>query len=172
MPLQQTQPLPAGASAYQSNPSPQSGAGLFGGVPGAVGLPDPYADLARVFPNLSNANAALSGDIASNLSGQISPAVLQQIQSAAGNAGIDTAGLNLTDPYSVLGASPEALQSQGLSQITSTLPKVSSAETLSPGIQAQVSEFNAQNAAKANPTESGLAGIGGSAIGAILAALL
>jgi len=165
----QTQPIPTGQSSYNAAPSPQSGSGFFGAVPGTVGLPNPYQDLSHVVPNLSGINADLSGQIASDLSGQVSPSVLAAVNSAANGAGIDTSHLDLTNPIGTLGTSPEALQTQGMRDYSSILPIVSSTQTVSPNVEAQLAEFNAQNAAKSNSNAAGAASTIGSVIGLIAA---
>lgn len=156
-------------SNYNAAPGTQSGDGFFGGSPRKVALPQPYQDLAGVFPNLTGTNAALSARLASDLSGQVSPGTLNQINAAASGAGIDTHGINLSDTYGTLGMSPEQLQSQGIGEFSQALPVVSTTQTVSPDVEAQLAKFNADAAAQANAQDqaffNSVMGLAGSIVG-------
>lgn len=145
---------------YNSNPGTQSGSGTFGSVPGAVALPNPAADLSAQYPNLSGTNSALSGDILSKLSGQLSPATLQQLQNASATSAVNngmpsSASTPGTMPYMAslesLGLNSEAQQQQGIQDYNSTIPTVSGTQTVAPALQAQIGEENAINASAPNP---------------------
>jgi hypothetical protein len=154
---------------YNVAPGTQPGSGPFGSVPGEVGLPNPYQNLASVFPDLSQANASLSGNTLSELQGGVSPATLNALGQAQDQFGI-TGPIN-TSPES-LGLTDEQLQNLGLNTFAGSIPTISTTQTVSPEVEAQIAQFNAQQAAQPNPTSSALASAGSSAIGAILSALL
>lgn len=150
------------ANPYQYNVSPgtQGGSGAFGSVPGNISLPNPAADLSEQYPNLSGTNSALSGDILSKLSGQLSPATLQQLQNASATSAVNNGmpGSNAipgTMPYNTnlesLGLNSEAQQQQGISDYNSTIPTVSGTQTVAPALQANIAEENAINASAPNP---------------------
>jgi hypothetical protein len=162
---------PATDPNYQYNVTPgnQSGSGPFGGVPGTVALPQPYADLSSVFPDLGQANQDLSSNILSELEGGLSPGTLDALGQAQDAFGIK--GPINTSPMS-LGTTSTALESQGVGNWAGLLPSVSTTQTVSPEVEAQIAEFNAQQAAAANPTSSAAAGIASSAVGAILSKIL
>ena len=163
---------PAGGTAapvtpgYQPNVTPgtQGGQGPFGAVPGTVGLPQPYSDLSSVFPDLGGSNSAISSDIMAELEGGLSPGTLGAIGQAQNSFGI--AGPVNTSPLS-LGETDQQIQSAGLGAYGGIIPTISTTQTVSPEVQAQIEEFNAQQAAAPNPTASEAIGGASAAIGLI-----
>lgn len=144
--------------SFNLNPSPQAGAGTFGAVPGAIGMPNPSADLASVYPNLSGTNRAISGNIMSGLMGQLSPGTVNAIQNATAawglSNGIPGSGLQQNVGATQIGKTSEALQQQALQNYNQTVPTISSTQTVSPTLQTEIAATNAQNAAAPNPTAS------------------
>jgi hypothetical protein len=151
---------------YNANPSPQGGSGIFGSVPGAVQMPQPFQSLGSVYPNLPQTNTAMSGDILSNLTGQVSPATQTAIYDAGAKFGINEP-INLS-PLS-LGETDTSLENMGLKEFSGALPIVSQTQTVSPQVQAQVAQYNAEMAAAPNPNEAGIAGLAMGALGLIAA---
>lgn len=166
---------PAGgtaASSYNINPMPQSGSGAFGGVPGTVGLPDPFSDISSVYPNLSKNNATQSGDILSQLHGEMSPGVLMAMNEAADRYGLAAPDLSKGDPLHSLGIFPEQLQRQGLGNFEGMMGTLSKTQTVSPEEQAMIAQFNAHNAAAPDPEQSAMADAAFKGIGSVAAMAL
>jgi len=154
---------------YNANPGTQSGNGPFGAVPGQVATPQPYQDLSSVFPNLPGANSDLSSNILTELQGGLSPGTLDAISQAQNQFGIG--GPVNTSPMS-LGTNDAALENFGLQQYGGTIPTVSTTQTVDPQVEAQIAQFNAEQAAAPNPTTGALVGAGTSAIASLLPLLL
>ena len=140
--------------SYNANPSPQGGSGIFGAVPGAVGLPQPFKQLSGVYPGLGQTNTALSSDILSNLTGEVSPNTIAALHDAGAQFGVNEP-MNIS-PLS-LGETDQSLENTGLKQFGSVLPILSNNETLAPQVQAQIGEYNAEQAAAPNPSAAGAA---------------
>lgn len=163
----QGQPMttgPTGNPNYTVNPAPTSGQGPFGAVPGAVGLPDPAGDLAKVYPNLSGTNQALSTNILSQLSGQLSPGTLKMMQDAeaaqavrSGMPGTNVQRNTLMGNRSVrdLGITAEQQVQQGISNYNKTIPTISGTQTLSPALQNEIAMWNSINRSAPDPNAAG-----------------
>ena len=131
------------STAFNANPSPVSGTNPFGYIPGNVQNP---------IPNASSRNTSAGNDIASELSGQLSPGTLNALQTAAAEFGTNNGmpGFNpgtLTSNAflgNVAGAS-ENLMHQGLSDYGSLT---------SPAFQTNLAQQNAVNAAAPDPTQA------------------
>jgi hypothetical protein len=164
-----TLPSFAPNAGYNANPSPQGGSGLFGAVPGAVQMPNPFSDLSKVYPNLAASNTAASGDVMSNLSGILSPDVLNQIQTAgAQNAfsqGLSGSGFAGNELLDAVGQASQQEQSTGEGQYNTVIPQITQSQTVAPSTEAEIAESNAISAAAPNPTLSGLANIFGDLAG-------
>lgn len=143
---------------FNINPGTQSGSGPFGAVPGAVGAitpaqvaqpPDPFKTLSGLYPNLSGANASSSDFINSELAGKLSPGTINALTNLSASRGISSGmgpGAGLWDNAllgNVAGAT-ESLQQHGLSDLGSFLTSMSKNETITPELQAQINEANAQ----------------------------
>ena len=107
-------------TAFNINPSPQSGSGTFGSVPGAIGLPNPEQNLAGVLPNLTSINSAASGDVLSNLNGTLSPGTTNALQNEAATLGVSSgmpgSQLDWNSLYGNIAGASAAQQAQGLQQ--------------------------------------------------------
>lgn len=145
------------------NPAPTSGQGPFGAVPGAVGLPDPYGDLSKVFPALSGANAAVGTNLLSGLGGQLAPGTLKMMQDleaqqavGGGMPGTNMRGGTLFGNRSVrdLGLTAEQVKNQAMQQYTSLIPTIKGTQTVSPGEQTALAQWNAINRAAPDPTQA------------------
>lgn len=136
-----------GTSGYNISPSPQGGQGAFGKVPGDIGLPNPQADLAAIYPNLSGQTGQLSKNIMSELQGELSPETINTIQDNAARFGISSgspmsqfagaAGLKN------LGLSVEQQQKGGLADYLNAITGISKTQTVAPELQTQIAEQNA-----------------------------
>lgn len=147
------------ATTYNATPAARSGNGIYGAVPGLTGLPDPYEDLAGVFPDLDAANAKLSGNILNQLNGVLSPATMAAIQDAGAKFGVSSgmpgAGLAGYKSLRDLGLSTEAVQQQGLTNYNATIPTIKATQTVNPETQIALSQSNAALAAAPDPTLAG-----------------
>lgn len=155
---------PTGNPNYAVNPAPTSGVGVFGAVPGPVGLPNPAGDLAAQYPNLPQTNQALSANILSQLSGQLSPGTLKMMQDAeaaqaikSGMPGTNVQRGTLMGNRSVrdLGLTAEQQVQQGIANYNRTIPTVSGTQTVSPALESELAMWNAINRSAPDPAASG-----------------
>lgn len=143
-----------GSGTY--NYDPRFG-GNIGAIPTVSG-----PNLGQVYPNLSGTNAALSSALVSELTGQLSPHTLNNIQNAAAAYGITSgmpgSGLAMFKYPRDVGIASEDLINKGIGNYSSAIPSVSSTQTVNPTTQAQlnteINATNAQNAAAPNPGAS------------------
>lgn len=156
---------PAGAGtnpAYSTNPTPQPGVpNPFGAVPGPVGLPNRFSDLAQVFPNLSATNAQVSGVLNDQIAGRVpnaDVAFLQDREAAAAQAGgmpgTNVLGETLFGHRSArdYGMLEMARQQQGLGNYANIINAISGTQTVSPETQIGLGDRNAYYASAPNPT--------------------
>lgn len=130
--------------------------GAFGTNISPIPMPNPSGDLAALYPNLSATNAAMSGNVLSELRGQLSPDTISNIvnSSAAWGVGSGMPGSQLAKnliPRSI-GLTTNQLQRQGLQDYSSVIPVISGTQTVRPETQAEINATNAFNAAAPNPT--------------------
>lgn len=148
-----------GSSAFNPNPAPHGGVGVFGAVPGQLGLPDPYGDLSAHLPGLANLNAGASGVVQSQLSGELSPETQAAIQDAAARFGISSgmpgSGLVGYRTARDFGLTAMQLQQQGLQNYGPLIGAISSTQTLNPALQNEIASQNAINAAAPDPSQAG-----------------
>ncbi len=149
------------SSSYNYNPSPQSGSGVFGSVPGVIELPNPSADLTRQIPNLGSINSSIFGNLYDESRGVIPQADqnFMQDQAAARAAGAGMPGTNImpgtlegNSAARNLGLLSYQLQQQAAQSYPGLVGAVSSTQTVSPALQTSIAEQNAANAAAPNPT--------------------
>lgn len=109
-------------------------------------MPNPFEDLSKIYPNLSATNKAVSGDISSQLAGQLSPDTIQGILSGAATfgqtSGMPGSGLARNIIPKDIGLTSQGLQQQGVQNYNQTIPTVSGTQTVSPSLQ---SDINTQN---------------------------
>lgn len=153
----------AGSNPFRVDPGFQGGTGVFGQVPGNLGLPPVAADLGAQLPGLEGMNDAASNDILANLSGNLSPGTQNALQNASAEYGVSSgmpgSGLNWNSLYGNLANASTQQQQTGLQEYNSTLPTVSGTQTVSPDLQTQIAFQNAVDAASPNPVDSGVADI-------------
>jgi hypothetical protein len=146
-----------------SNFSPQQSfsynGGAFGSNPAPINLPNPSADLNSVLPGVPGTNNQLSGVIQNELSGQISPDTMNLLQNQSAARGVSsgmpwtTSGnnLNLQNLLTNAGLTSENQVSKGVSDYNSTIPTISSTQTLNPALQLEGNTQNAMDAAAPDP---------------------
>lgn len=144
--------------AYTPNPSPTEGLGPFGKVPGPVGLPDPYANLSALYPNLGESNKAASKFALSEMMGQLSPETqsnLWDIGARFGQtSGMPGSGLAKNRTARDLGLATEQLQRAGLQDYLNAIFGIAKTQTVSPELQASIATQNAEKSAAPSPPAS------------------
>lgn len=132
--------------------------GAFGSVPKDVPMPNPFGDLSTLYPGLAQANASVSGNVASQLAGELSPATQARLQDAAAafgvNSGMPGAGLVRNRTARDLGLATEAIQDQGLKNYLAAINQISATQTVNPALQTQINTQNSLNRAAPNPTDA------------------
>jgi hypothetical protein len=144
------------------SPTPLSGQGAFGMVPGLTPTPQPAQDLAAQFPNLSGVNAAMSSDIQAGLAGQTSPATTNALRDAStrwgwasGMPALDLPGsLNWHNLYGNIAGFAEQQKQLAMQNYASIIPTISKTQTVSPELQAEIASQNALNLAAPNPQQA------------------
>lgn len=77
------------AYTYNTNPSPRTGQGAFGLVPGAIGIPPTtYSQVGDIYPNQAAQTGQLSSNIGNELAGQLSPETIAALQQHAAQFGV------------------------------------------------------------------------------------
>lgn len=150
------------ATKYNFSPQPRAGSFTkeYGGVPGSIDAPDPFADLAALYPNLSQTNDQVSRNIMASLRGELSPETLAGIQNDAAAYGV-TSGMPGSDLSFRRGITQkagtrEALQQQGLQQFLASLAGISKTQALDPAMQAEIADRNANYNAAPDPRANAL----------------
>lgn len=155
----------SGGGNYPWNP-------IYGGRVPSIGTPAAPTgpSLNNVYPNLSGTNAAASGALLNELTGQLSPETQANIQNAAASwgvsAGMPGSGLMVNRGLRDIGLTTEQLQHQGLQDYQGLIPAVTSTQTLTPEQQAQlqsqnqnlaaeIAAMNATNKAAPDPASAG-----------------
>lgn len=151
-----TTPLSA-PGAFTASPTPTQGNGAFGLVPGQLGLPDPYGNLAARLPGLGEANTAATSNVLAQLRGELPQDVLEQIQNNAARFGVQSGmpGSQFAGNRGLrdLGLTSLQVQQQGLGNLNSLATQTAATQVLNPQLAAQIAETNSQNAAAADPTK-------------------
>jgi hypothetical protein len=132
--------------------------GAFGSNVKDVPMPNPFGDLSQIYPGLAAANAAVSGNISSQLAGELSPATQAAIQDASARFGVTSgmpgAGLARNRTVRDLGLTTEALQDQGLKNYLAAINQISATQTVNPALQTEINTQNSLNRAAPNPTDA------------------
>lgn len=155
---------------YNEAPSWSGAIRGAGSVPAPVSYPNPAANLAAVYPNLSASTGQASADVMSELQGQLSPETLANLQRASAQwgvgAGIPGSGAQIQKNLLSNVQTTQQLQQQGLGDFLRTTQGVSNTQTLPPSLQYEIADRNAAYAAAPDPNQTakeltGLAGGGG-----------
>lgn len=143
---------------YNYNPSPQTYDSVYGGIPGAVGLPDPFADLSGVYPGLKDTNTTAASAISKQLGGQLSPGTINLLQDQGAQWGVASgmpgSGLARSRTARDLGLTSEGLVNQGLSNYAKLISTISGTQTVNPALQSSIAERNATINSAPNPRAS------------------
>ena len=130
----------------------------FGSIPGPVTTPQPFSDLSKIYPNLSGTNALASGDLMSELNGELSPATQQAIRQASAQFGVTSGmpGSGLMNNRTVrdLGLTTQGLVNQGIQNYGALINPISNTQTVRPELQAEIGATNSVNASSPNPADA------------------
>lgn len=145
--------------AFDLNPSPQAGQGAFGAVPGAIGLPDPFADLAKIYPALGTSVGTASTDVLSQLQGNVSPGTMNALKLASAQYGQGSgmgplAGLTQNQLFGNIAGFSEGQTQKGLANLASLVPTLKNSLTVSPDLQTEVASRNATMRAAPDPGQA------------------
>ena len=149
---------------YNYNPLPQFGvANPYGAIPGAIEMPDPFADLSAVAPWLPAANKQVGSNLLSGLMGELSQPVRDELRNfraeqaqRSGMPGLSPGSLQTNALGRDLGLRAGALQQQAMQNYGPIVNTLKTTQTNSPEFQAGLSNLNSINAGAANPTIKGL----------------
>ncbi len=144
-----------GTPPFNLNAPSRTGQGPFGNVPGAIGLPPVYNDVAGTFPGLSGNLAQFSKNVGSALKGELSEPTIAMLQNTAAQFGIG-AGTPLS-PFSGaaglrhVARATEEQQAQGANSLLGGLSAISKNLTVDPSLQTDVANRNATFNAAPDP---------------------
>jgi hypothetical protein len=125
-------------------------------VPGAIGAPPSVWQQEQQIPGVSAATTAETGNINSELAGQLSPGTTENLEDSAAARGLSlgqggNTGLVDETLLKTLGLTQEELQQAGATNLNQFL-STSGQEQQSPQLMAEIASSNATNAAAPNPT--------------------
>ena len=146
-----------GSVPFSLNPTPTQGSDTtFGMVPGAIGIPPSVWQQEQQIPGVSAATTAETGNINSELAGQLSPGTTENLEDSAAARGLSlgqggNTGLVDETLLKTLGLTQEELQQAGSTNLNSFLSTSGGMQT-SQDLAATIASSNATNAAAANPT--------------------
>lgn len=150
--------IPTAPTGFNVSPPPTTGQGAFGMVPGQLGMPDPFGDISGVYPGLKSANQAISRNIASELSGSLSPQTTNALWDIANRFGVASgmpgAGLFSNAFLGNIAGAIEGRKRQGLEDYSRFVPTLAGTQTVQPALQTQIALQNAVNAAAPDPSQS------------------
>lgn len=152
----------SGLPNYNVNPQPTGGQGPYGAVPGTIGVPpSPWQQATSAVPALGN-TSQLTGNIMSELQGDINPQALKNMQDAAAAYGVSSGmpGSN-AQPGTLafnknlrnIGLDTQAIQHQGAQDYNSLLGAISGLQTPQ-GLAAEIAAHNAQLRAAPDPAQA------------------
>jgi len=137
------------------NPAPQAGSGVYGSVPGRIGLPTSiYDQLKEAVPNYAALTNKASGVIGSEMAGQLSPEAMNLIQNKAASNGVATgtpgSEFQKNNMLANLGLTAEQLQQHGLTDYNQ-FANTTGNQQIAPELQTEIATQNAIDAAAPNP---------------------
>lgn len=143
---------------FSYNPTPRTGVGPFGAVPGAVGAPPSvYTQVGNVLPSLPNLTQTAGGVVGSELEGKLSPGTVGFLQDqaarfglAAGVPGMQAGGFASNQFMRNLGLTSEQLSRQGVADFGNLLGQVGATQ-LSPNLEYEIALQNAIGGAAPDP---------------------
>ena len=147
-----TAPTSGALPPYNVNPAPTPGQGPYGLVPGTIGIPPSiYQQTTGALPGLGSAGPQVSQNILNELSGQLDPAAINNIQDIAARFGVSSGmpgsnairgTLGFNKQLRDVGLDTLAVKRQGQQDYLSALQGVGS-QQLSPDLLARIAQENA-----------------------------
>ena len=148
---------PSGVTGFNLNPSPQSGVGPYGAVPGQLGVPNPAGDLAKQIP-IGALNAGMSRNLISGFAGELPPDVIAQIQDNTASFGVTSgmpqSGLSRSRGLRDIGRTSLDQQHWAASTLPGFVQSTSATQTVNPALQHEIALQNAIHAAAPNPAQA------------------
>lgn len=145
----------ATTAGFNPSPAPQAGQGAYGKVPGNIGVPNRFGDLANVFPGLGQTNSLASNNIMSELRGELSPDTVNAIRDEAASFGVSSgmpgSGFAANRGLKNLGLSVEGQKQQGLKDYLGAITSISGTQTVSPELQTEIATQNSINNSAPDP---------------------
>jgi hypothetical protein len=147
---------------FNLSPSPTSGQGAYGAVPGQLGLPaSTYQESLSAMPQLAGLGTQTATNVGAQLSGTLSPGTMGTLQDKAAAFGVNvgtpftgTGGsLPLADYLESIGSSSEALTQTGTSNYMNFLGGIGQ-QQLSPDLTSSIAQSNATMAAAPDPSQA------------------
>lgn len=137
---------PSTVTGTTQSPTPQTGQGAYGKVPGDISNPNPFGDLSSLYPNLSGANSQISANILNELEGNLSPGTINNLRNHAASFGVSS-GLPMSQfsgqqGLANLGLTTEKLQGQGLTDYLNAITGISKTQTVDPALQTEIATQN------------------------------
>lgn len=147
-----------GSGTYTSTGS--TGArGPYGQPVGQIGMPNPRADLASVYPNLSALTGQTSNVVGSELAGTVSQNTMNALGTEAAQRGVSSGmpglapgSLGSNDLFANIAGYSENRQRQGLQDYLASTAGISKTQTVDPALQTEINLQNAVSAAAPDPT--------------------
>ena len=145
-----------GGTGFSAYPTPMTGQGAFGKVPGPINLPPSlYAQANTALPGLAGNAATASSDVQSLLQGQVSPDTADYIRNLTAAKGVSSgvAGtpFNTADLVKSLGLTSEQLVTSGLGAYNQLLQTVGGLQE-NPSLMADIGQSNAALGAAPDPS--------------------
>ena len=146
------------AYTYNTNPSPRTGQGAYGLVPGAIGIPPTtYSQVGDIYPNQAAQTGQLSSNIGNELAGQLSPETIAALQQHAAQFGVQSgmpgSQFSGNQGLAQLGLNTEALQQQGQKDYLSASQELGGMQTPQ-SLAAEIASSNATLGAAPDPAQA------------------
>jgi hypothetical protein len=142
-------------STAQNYSTSAGGGGAFGTNVGQIAQPTSiYDQLQANVPNYSAMTKTATGNIAGQLSGQISPSTMNLLQNKAASMGVNSgmpgSGFSQNNLLESLGLTSEGVQQQGITNYNQ-LSQTAGSQQNDPNLVASIATQNAVDAAAPNP---------------------
>lgn len=143
---------------FNVTPTPRTGQGPFGLVPGTIDLPDPAGDLAARIPGLDQINSSIAAGLLARSRGQLSPATLAALQDSNAAWAVGS-GMSATNPGGIttnrlarnIGLTAEDQARKAVEDYGSFTTNVSNTQTVKPETEIDLAARNAAYLAAPDP---------------------
>lgn len=145
---------------FNLNPSPTSGQGAYGMVPGQTGLPPSIWQQMQGVAGFPGMTKSATGDINAELAGTLSPGTRSTMQDASASWGVNSgmpwttgAGIPMSKFLSGMGLTSEGLTQTGMQDYFKFLGGVGGTQT-DPALASGIAQQNATLASAPDPTQA------------------